>query len=192
MLNNALRLITNGLYLVPWQVAQYKRQVPGTTVVAAGAAKGRQFRQAAPVQREMGWITAKRGALILSESELCCGDWHIPLTEIQAASLQPTAGGMVLKVATASGLYYQFGLSRDPAWQQQTVLPLEIEPRRDLAFSKASVGLRGLAWLFLSFSLIQGLLAQEAILYLLILAFVWLWISRQLLSAFQQWRRPKQ
>jgi hypothetical protein len=191
MLNSTLRLITNGLYLVPWRVAQYKRQVPGATVVASGAAKGRQFRQAAPVQREMGWVTAKRGALILSEKELCCGEWHIPLADIQAARLQPMAGGMVLKVTTASGLHYQFGLSPDPAWQRQTVLPLEIEPPHELAFSKTSVGLRGLAWVFLSISLIRGLLAQEAVLYLLLLAFVWLWLSRQLLSAVQQWRRSK-
>ncbi|NJN20929.1 MAG: hypothetical protein HC812_06690 [Leptolyngbya sp. RL_3_1] len=189
MSNRALRLITNGLYLVPWRVAQYQRRVPGIKVVAAGSAKGRQFRQAVPVQREMGWVTAKRGALILSERELCCGEWQIPLADIQAASLQPMAGGMVLKVTTASGLYYQFGLSSDPAWQRQTVLPLEIEPRRELAFSKLSAGLRGLAWVFLSISLIRGVLVQEAVLYLLLLAFVWLWISRQLLSAVQQWRQ---
>jgi hypothetical protein len=191
MLNRALRLITNGLYLVPWRVAQYQRQVPGAAVVVAGAAKGRQFRQAAPVQREMGWMTARRGVLILSERELCCGDWHIPLADIQEASLQSLAGGMVLKVTTVPGIYYQFGLSSDPAWQRQTVLPLVIEPRRELAFSKVSMGLRGLVWVFLSISLIRGLLVQEAVLYLLLLAFVWLWISRQLLSAFQQWRRQK-
>ena len=54
----------------------------------------------------MGWVTARRGVLILSENQLCCGDWQIPLADIQEASLQPMAGGLVLKVTTASGLYY--------------------------------------------------------------------------------------
>ncbi len=136
--------LTNRLYLVPRQVRAFQQRHPDARVLAAGAAKGRRMAQGAPLQREAGWITAKRAALILTDDALVCGDWRIPLTSVTAAKLilvpNWSMRALVLQVTTTDQ-HYNFGLLYDPAWVQQTVLPLSIEEGK-VGFSLFSIALR--------------------------------------------------
>lgn len=70
---------------------------------------------------ERPWITARRGAFILTTEKLVCGSWHIPLSTIKVAQLPyinlGTTCGLVLKVATTEEDHYQFGLQYDPVWE---------------------------------------------------------------------------
>ncbi|NEQ27118.1 MAG: hypothetical protein F6K28_50545, partial [Microcoleus sp. SIO2G3] len=156
MLNSLAREIANACYLVSSRVRQFKKSFPEARVLAAGATRARKLQKDSPLQYEPGWITARRGVLILTETGLHCGDWTIPLNTIREATLSNVAGGSVLKIATADEQYYQFGLQQDPAWEQQKVLPLKIQ-KAELQFSTASVIMRLFVLAFSIASLLRGI-----------------------------------
>jgi len=174
------RIIVNTLYLVPLQVNKFKKQHPDIEVLIADATKARRVKSNEEVQYEMGWATARRSILMLTTSGLFCGDWTIPLSNIQDATLLHISGGSLLKVSTTDGLHYQFGLQRNPAWEEQKVLPLNVQ-QGALKFSKTSFILRLLilAWLayIISQDYLQNGLSISGILYLIL----FIWISRPLL-----------
>jgi hypothetical protein len=148
MLDRLIRAVVNLFYLVPFQVRRFRQRHPEEQVLIADAVKARQLQSGAPPQYELGWVMARRGVLILTSSGLFCGDWRIPLEEIETANLQLISSGAVLSVTTRDGWHYQFGMQRNPEWQAQSILPLQVE-RRALKFSSASLVLRlGIAaWL---------------------------------------------
>lgn len=81
--------------------------------------------------RSAAWVIARRGTLILTDRELSCGDWAIPIHAISKATLTLVGVvGAVLAVETADGEHYQFGLTRDPAWTEQIVVDLEVRTGR--------------------------------------------------------------
>ena len=174
------RIIVNTVYLVPLQVNRFKKQHPGTEVLIADGTKARKVKSNEEAQYEMGWATARRNVLILTTNGLFCGDWTIPLSNIQEATLLSISGGSLLKISTTDGLHYQFGLQRNPAWEKQKVLPLNVQESA-LKFSKASLVLRllVLAWLAYTISqdYFQNGLSISGILYLIL----FVWISRPLL-----------
>ncbi len=120
------RAIANTAYLVPWQVQRFKANEPSATVLAAGAVKAQKRDRDSDPQYEVGWITARRATLILTEEKLVCGTWEIPLKSIEQAQLthiqSSFSKGLVMSVATTNGVHYQFGLQYDPAWENQTAL----------------------------------------------------------------------
>ena len=145
MLTKFFRDLINLIYLVPLAVSRFKAQEPNSQVLAAGATKARRLDEDSQIQHEAGWITARRGALILTQDKLVCGSWQIPLSTISDATLLRTKGilgeGLVLKVSTTDGQHYQFGLPYDPAWENQTALKLHVTEGK-IAYSKFSVALR--------------------------------------------------
>src|SRR5215216_40904 len=132
------RIIVNTLYLVPLQVNKFKKQHPNEEVLIADGAKARKVKSNEEAQYEMGWATARRSILILTTKGLFCGDWTIPLSNVQEATVLQIPGGSVLKVSTKDGLHYQFGMQRNPAWEKQKVLPLTVQATV-LRYSKTSL-----------------------------------------------------
>ena len=169
------RMIVNALYLVPLQVNNFKKQHPNTEVVIADGTKARKLKSDEEAQYEMGWATARRSVLILTSYGLVCGDWTIPLSSIQEATLLKISGGSLLQVSTVDGMHYQFGMQRNPAWEEQKVLPLNVQEGA-LRFSKTSFILRLLilAWLvyLISQDYVQNGLSGLGVLYILL--FIWI------------------
>lgn len=132
------RFIVNTVYLVPLQVSRFRKQHPDEEVLIADATKARKVRPGSEVRHEPGWITARRGVLMLTTRNLRCGNWVIPLSSIREATLLHIPGGSVLSISTSNGDHYQFGMQRNPAWQRQMHLPCKIEYGA-LKFSKVSL-----------------------------------------------------
>lgn len=151
MLSDLYREITNGLYSVSSQVQQYKARNNNATVLAAGATKARKLEKDEDLKTGAGWIVARRATLILTNENLICGSWEIPLAGIKEARLlrvkSMLAKAFVLKVSADSG-YYQFGLQYDQAWEKQTALKLIVEDGK-IKLSLFSIVIRIVAWLFL-------------------------------------------
>lgn len=169
------RIIVNTLYLVPLQVYKFKKQHPDAEVLIADGTKARMVKSNEEAQYEIGWATARRSTLILTTEGLFCGDWTIPLSNIQEATLLQVPGGSLLKISTNDGLHYQFGLQRNPAWEKQTVLPLNIQ-ETVLRYSKLSLLLRLLVLTWLAYIIGQDYLRNgltiSGIIYLIL--FVWI------------------
>ena len=60
------RIIVNALYLVPVQVNKFKKLHPDVEVLIADATKARKVNSNEIAQYEVGWATARRGVLILT------------------------------------------------------------------------------------------------------------------------------
>jgi hypothetical protein len=111
---------------------RFHKENPETLVLAVGATKARRQRKDAEVAVGLGWITSRRGTLIATPTELICGDWRIPFSEVRTAVLQRSLSlvylsGCVLKVETVDGWHYQFGLMFDPAWENDLPIPVSTE-----------------------------------------------------------------
>lgn len=130
MISNLSREIANAVYLVPFQVHKFKEKEPQAIVLAAGATKAQKLNRDEDVRSSVGWVTARRAVLILTNEKLVCGLWEIPLSSVAQASLLQIKGlfgkGFVLKISTNDKNHYQFGLQYDQAWKQQSALPLVI------------------------------------------------------------------
>ena len=126
------------------QVRRYEHDHPESKVLVADATKARRMDVDKEVQREAGWITARRAILMLTKDALICGDWVIPLNQIDSVSLleikQGIFRGYVLKVVSKEN-HYQFGLSYNPEWQTQSHFPLKAESAT-VGYSKFSSLLR--------------------------------------------------
>jgi hypothetical protein len=142
------RIIVNALYLVPLQVSKFRKQHPEEEVLIADGTKARKVVSNQEAKYELGWVTARRGVLMLTSSNLRCGDWIIPISNIQEATLLSISGGSLLKISTKDDDHYQFGMQRNPAWENQSIFPLKVE-KGALKFSKMSLVLRVLilAWM---------------------------------------------
>ena len=144
MLKNLSRILTNTFYLVPFTVHRFKKQNPEEQILAASATKARKNPIDAKVQYEAGWITSRRGTLILTADRLVCGSWEIPIATITEATLlqydKRTTSGFILDIY-ANNEHYQFGLLYDPVWTQQTVLKLKVKNEK-LEYSGFSIILR--------------------------------------------------
>ena len=93
------------------------------------------------VRRSVNWAVARRGWLHVFPDRLQMGDWVIPYSTIQAATLfrlKTLLGGYVLRVKTASQTY-QFGLNPWALWGKQLPFPHSVEsaPVRHSALSIA-------------------------------------------------------
>jgi hypothetical protein len=140
----------------------------------ADGTKARKVASNEEAQYEVGWATARRGVLMLTTKELVCGDWTIPLSQIQEATLLHISGGSLLKISTKDGLHYQFGLQRNPGWEEQTVFPLRVEEAA-LKFSTTSFILRLLFLLWLAYLIAQSYRQNGLSLgvILMLILFVW-------------------
>ncbi len=174
------RIIVNTLYLVPLQVYKFKKRHPDAEVLIADGTKARKVMSNEEVQYEMGWATARRSVLILTTQGLFCGDWTIPLSYVQEATLLQIPSGAVLKVSTKDGLHYQFGMQRNPAWEKQKVLSLNVQ-ETVLSYSKTSLLLRLLVLAWLAYIIGQGYLQNGLTTSGVIYVILFMWIGYPLL-----------
>src|SRR3990172_5411306 len=117
MIDRFLVALSNAVYFVPTKVREFRKKHPGVEVIIACATKGRKLAKDQNPQYEYGWSFARRNTLILAETGFYCGDWEISLQSISEAILVKIPSGAVLKIATAEGVHYQFGLQSDPKWE---------------------------------------------------------------------------
>lgn len=83
------------------------------------------------IKHGVNWATSRRAVLLLTDKNLVCGNWTIPLENISTAvlvSFSTILGkGQVLKIETKDAAHYQFGMMRNTAWENQGVLPLSVK-----------------------------------------------------------------
>mgnify|MGYP000418243513 CR=1 FL=1 len=156
------------LYLVPFRLQKFQRQHPHVRILVSGVTKARKMEASSPVQRELGWVTSRRGMLILTETSLLCGNWTIPLETIGEATLLDLTGGYVLKITTLEEVHYQFGLNKNIAWETQSVLPLT-KQKGNLGYSTQSLVLRAIVLISLIWYLYQGITTSNLVQILLAL-----------------------
>ena len=184
VLNTLSRMLVNTLYRVPGRVKRFKEQFPEAHVLAAGATKARKMMVDVDPRYDAGWATARRDVLILTTTNLHCGDWVIPLEVIQDATLLHITGGSLLKVSTLEGLHYQFGLSRDPAWEAQTALPLTVQTGA-LELSRFSLIVRLLLLVWLGWSLAQDIAQQSWNFYTVLKILLVIWVLLPFINRFR-------
>lgn len=147
-------------YLVPFRLQKFRTQHPDAQILAASVTKARKMKVDSPVQYELGWVASRRGMLILTETDLFCGDWEIPLQTVSEAVLLSLTGGYVLKVSTVAGDHYQFGLNKNRAWETQSVLPVT-KQKGSIKYSAQSLILRAIVLMGGLWYLYQGILAAH-------------------------------
>jgi hypothetical protein len=175
------RIIVNALYLVPLQVNKFKKLHPDVDVLIADGTKARKVKSNDVAQYEAGWATARRGVLMLTTKGLFCGDWTIPLSTIQEATLLHISGGSILKISTNDGLHCQFGMQRNSAWEEQKLFPVKIEEGA-LKFSKFSLVLRLLFLLWVAYLMVQSYLQNGLNLGVIVMLILFAWSCSPLIG----------
>ena len=104
---------------------------PSVKVLAADASKGIATTTNQDIQRGLDWVTSQRAVVMLTDKNIICGKWTIPLDTVLTAQLLKInslfGGGQVLKVQTTDDKNYQFGIQLNPEWTNQQRLPLTLE-----------------------------------------------------------------
>lgn len=104
---------------------------PAETILAADASKGIITSAGKQPGRGPEWINSQRAVVLLTNKNLVCGQWTIPLDQISEAKLTRIrslfGGGQVLTVRTHHNENFQFGMQLNPAWTNQQALPLTLE-----------------------------------------------------------------
>ena len=76
-------------------------------------------------------MTSQRAVLMLTNKNIICGKWIVPLDIIRTAKLTKISSlfgnGQVLTIETKDNKNYQFGMQINPEWINQDALPLELE-----------------------------------------------------------------
>lgn len=100
-------------------------------VIAADASKGIITKQNNDITRGADWIVSQRAVILLTEKQIVCGKWQIPIDNISKATLVKIksllGGGQVLKIDTKNNESYQFGMQANDEWINQNILELTVE-----------------------------------------------------------------
>lgn len=101
------------------------------SVIAADASKGIITKQNDNITRGADWIVSQRAVILLTEKQIVCGKWQIPIDNITNATLVKIkslfGGGQVLKIDTNDNESYQFGMQVNDEWINQNTLNLTVE-----------------------------------------------------------------
>lgn len=100
-------------------------------VIASDASKGIITKQNKDITRGADWIVSQRAVILLTEKQIVCGKWQIPIDNISNATLVKIkslfGGGQVLKIDTKDNESYQFGMQVNDEWINQNILNLTVE-----------------------------------------------------------------
>lgn len=187
------RAATYIFYLVPLQLWNFHKKYPNAKIIVSGITKARKMEAQSPVQYELGWVTSRRGLLVLTDTHLICSDWMISLDKISDAILLDLTGGYVLKVSTSAGEHYQFGLNKNANWKTQSVLPLT-KQKGSIEYSNQSLILRAIGIICLSWYLYQAISAAnltKTILALVGIALMGIPLLMRVLEKIRQKGEPK-
>jgi hypothetical protein len=131
MVNKLLKGLVDFIYGTKRTVKKYQLNHPTETVVASDASKGIITSSDKQIERGLDWVTSQRAVVLLTDKNLVCGQWTIPLNEITSTKLIKInslfGGGQVLSVQTADNRNFQFGMQVNSEWTNQQVLPLTAE-----------------------------------------------------------------
>jgi len=126
-----LKKITDFIYGTGRVRRQFSTQNPDEKVLAADASKGIMTKGNNDVKRGLDWVTSQRAVVLLTDKRIKCGQWNIPLEEIESSELikiNTTFGpGQVLKISTKDHNNFQFGMQMNKEWTDQEVIPLTLE-----------------------------------------------------------------
>ena len=99
--------------------------------LAADGSKGITTKGDKGIEQGLHWVTSQRAVVLLTDKKIKCGQWDIPLENIETAQLLKINSlfgpGQVLKLKTKDEIHYQFGMQFNPEWTNQSVLPLTLE-----------------------------------------------------------------
>lgn len=142
MLNKGLKKLVDLVYGVKQARRKFENAHPTEKVLASDASKGIVTVDNQAIQRGTDWVTSQRAVIILTEHQISCGKWSIPLDSISTAKLLKInslfGSGQILKVQTKDDKNYQFGMQLNPEWTEQQQLPLTLE-NGDLKHSAFSI-----------------------------------------------------
>lgn len=128
------------------------------TVFAADAAKGIITKQNKDIIRGTDWIVSQRALILLTEKQIVCGKWEIPIDRISNATLVKIkslfGGGQVLMIDTKENERFQFGMQLNDEWVNQKLFDLTVENRK-VKTSAFSWVIRLVAIGFLAYWLLQ-------------------------------------
>lgn len=131
MINKLLKGLVDLLYGVERAKTNYARANPTEKILAADGSKGITTKGEKEIERGLDWVTSQRAVVLLTNKKIKCGQWEIPLENIETAQLLKIRSlfgpGQVLRVKTKDGSHYQFGMQLNPEWANQNALPLTIE-----------------------------------------------------------------
>jgi hypothetical protein len=131
MINKLLKGLVDLIYGVGRVKTNYLRTNPTEKILAADGSKGITTKGDKGIERGLDWVTSQRAVVLLTDKKIKCGQWDIPLENIETAQLLKINSlfgpGQVLKLKTMDDIHYQFGMQFNPEWTNQNVLPLTIE-----------------------------------------------------------------
>ena len=123
---NILKSIVDLVYRTKAKRYKFEKQ-SGEKVLAADGSKGIIVKSNDGIHKGKEWITAQRSVILLTEKQIICGKWNIPLKDISQAKLtrinSSFSGGTVLSINTAHNKSYQFGMEHNIEWYTQKVMP---------------------------------------------------------------------
>lgn len=134
---------------------KYLRNHPHEKVYASDGTKAIITKGDQDIQRGFNWVIAKRAIILLTDQRIKCGKWNILLENIKNAELIKFHRGQVLKIETNEQVNYQFGMSPNPEWENQSVLPLSIK-KTSLKYSWYSIIVRLLLVAYIIYQIITG------------------------------------
>jgi len=148
MVNRTMKGFVDLIYMTGRARRKFEIDNPNETVLAADASKGIVTEKNQDIQYGLDWVTSQRAVILLTDKNIICGKWTIPLDTISTAQLIKLnsifGGGQVLKIQTEDGKNYQFGMQFNPEWTKQQVLSLTLE-KRDVKYSLFSIIMRIIA-----------------------------------------------
>lgn len=160
IINKMMKGLMDRIYGTGQVRKNYALHNPDETVLAADACKGIVTETNQGIQRGLDWVTSQRAVILLTDKNIICGKWVIPLNAVAAAQLVQiktlSGSGQVLKLQTEDGTGYQFGMQANPEWTSQQTLPLTPQ-KGQVTYSLYSIVVRLLAvglllhWLYTRF-----------------------------------------
>ena len=148
MINKLLNELVDLIYGTGRVRRKFEQDNPSEKVLAAGASKGIVTTTNQEIQRGFNWVTSQRAVVLLTDKNIICGKWTIPLDTIASAQLLKInslfGGGQVLKIQTKDNRNFQFGMQLNPEWTSQQQLPLTLE-KGHVKYSTFSITVRLIA-----------------------------------------------
>ena len=161
-MNKLLKLFVDFIYRTSSKRKKFESRT-NEKVLAADASKGISTMRNADIKRGANWVASQRAVILLTNTQIVCGKWTIPLDIVSDAKLVKVkslfGGGQILKIDTINNESYQFGMQINDEWINQTALKLKVEDGK-IKMSAFSWIIRIIAigyliyWLLLKFQLV--------------------------------------
>src|SRR5262245_52038240 len=87
MINRLLKTLVDLFYGVGLAKANYLKANPTDNILAADASKGITTKGDKEIERGLDWVTSQRAVILLTDKKIKCGQWDIPLANIESAQL---------------------------------------------------------------------------------------------------------